>query len=279
MKPPCRIPLDGEKWPWGSGPVLLVGLFQCALGFLWAVSEFIPPAALTSDVLSLSSVRSVLLPERLKLIRYFSFWGVVPRGSVGEGVSVSGWWVAQTGAGVSVRSAETLGGRRVGFGVEDGCCFSLRWRCCDDEVGVVTGLKERVPDRDSDPIQGQGPKRKKKRARKKSKRPDLDKEEEHSTGGGDEKKAVGSGSSADLGFLDKPELICLYPFTSLGSATQRRIKQQYDELVTSHYSKGLTLAQICIGQNSCTVPVTPEIFGRDPCPSVMKKLSAEVICS
>ncbi|OWM76568.1 hypothetical protein CDL15_Pgr005532 [Punica granatum] len=131
------------------------------------------------------------------------------------------------------------------------------------------------PDRDSDPIQGQGPKRKKKRARKKSKRPDLDKEEEHSTGGGDEKKAVGSGSSADLGFLDKPELICLYPFTSLGSATQRRIKQQYDELVTSHYSKGLTLAQICIGQNSCTVPVTPEIFGRDPCPSVMKKLSAE----
>ncbi|KAF8011596.1 hypothetical protein BT93_J2014 [Corymbia citriodora subsp. variegata] len=35
----------------------------------------------------------------------------------------------------------------------------------------------------------------------------------------------------------------------------------------------------CVGQNSCTVPVTPEIFGGDPCPSVMKKLSVEAICS
>ncbi|KAF3647764.1 Beta-galactosidase [Capsicum annuum] len=35
----------------------------------------------------------------------------------------------------------------------------------------------------------------------------------------------------------------------------------------------------CIGQNSCSVPVTPEIFGGDPCPRIMKKLSVEVICS
>nr|ACC60981.1 beta-galactosidase 1 precursor [Petunia x hybrida] len=35
----------------------------------------------------------------------------------------------------------------------------------------------------------------------------------------------------------------------------------------------------CIGQESCTVPVTPEIFGGDPCPSVMKKLSVEAVCS
>ncbi|KAD6794705.1 hypothetical protein E3N88_05601 [Mikania micrantha] len=35
----------------------------------------------------------------------------------------------------------------------------------------------------------------------------------------------------------------------------------------------------CIGQQSCTVPVTPEIFGGDPCPKVMKKLSVEAICS
>lgn len=41
----------------------------------------------------------------------------------------------------------------------------------------------------------------------------------------------------------------------------------------------LLLSQICVGQNSCTVPVTPEIFGGDPCPSVMKKLSVEAICS
>ncbi|KAL3824445.1 hypothetical protein ACJIZ3_020474 [Penstemon smallii] len=35
----------------------------------------------------------------------------------------------------------------------------------------------------------------------------------------------------------------------------------------------------CVGQQSCTVPVTPEIFGGDPCPNVMKKLSVEVVCS
>ncbi|KAM1011131.1 hypothetical protein ACFX13_047267 [Malus domestica] len=35
----------------------------------------------------------------------------------------------------------------------------------------------------------------------------------------------------------------------------------------------------CIGQNSCSVTVEPENFGGDPCPSVMKKLSVEAICS
>ncbi|PSS18059.1 Beta-galactosidase [Actinidia chinensis var. chinensis] len=35
----------------------------------------------------------------------------------------------------------------------------------------------------------------------------------------------------------------------------------------------------CIGQQSCAVPVVPEAFGGDPCPNVLKKLSAEVICS
>ncbi|PKI43969.1 hypothetical protein CRG98_035645 [Punica granatum] len=114
-------------------------------------------------------------------------------------------------------------------------------------------------DRDSDPAQGQGPKRKKKRARKKSKRPDLDKEEEQSIGGGDEKKVVGSGLSADLGSRDKPELICLYPFTSSGSATQRRIKQQYDELVKSHDSKGLALAQ---ESRSCNLLLTLTVLCR-----------------
>ncbi|KAJ9537635.1 hypothetical protein OSB04_030368 [Centaurea solstitialis] len=37
--------------------------------------------------------------------------------------------------------------------------------------------------------------------------------------------------------------------------------------------------KLCIGQQSCTVPVTPEIFGGDPCPKVMKKLSVEAICT
>ncbi|KAH6790117.1 beta galactosidase 1 [Perilla frutescens var. frutescens] len=35
----------------------------------------------------------------------------------------------------------------------------------------------------------------------------------------------------------------------------------------------------CVGQQSCAVPITPEIFGGDPCPNVMKKLSVEAICS
>ncbi|KAJ7951636.1 Beta-galactosidase [Quillaja saponaria] len=35
----------------------------------------------------------------------------------------------------------------------------------------------------------------------------------------------------------------------------------------------------CVGQNWCTVTVAPEMFGGDPCPNVMKKLSVEAICS
>ncbi|XP_054780480.1 beta-galactosidase 1-like [Prosopis cineraria] len=35
----------------------------------------------------------------------------------------------------------------------------------------------------------------------------------------------------------------------------------------------------CVGQNSCKVTVSPENFGGDPCPNVMKKLSVEAICT
>lgn len=35
----------------------------------------------------------------------------------------------------------------------------------------------------------------------------------------------------------------------------------------------------CIGQQSCSVTVEPEVFGGDPCPNIMKKLSVEAICS
>ncbi|TYI59902.1 hypothetical protein E1A91_D10G068300v1 [Gossypium mustelinum] len=37
--------------------------------------------------------------------------------------------------------------------------------------------------------------------------------------------------------------------------------------------------RLCVGQNFCSVTVAPEMFGGDPCPNVMKKLSVEVICS
>ncbi|XP_012856458.1 PREDICTED: beta-galactosidase isoform X2 [Erythranthe guttata] len=32
-------------------------------------------------------------------------------------------------------------------------------------------------------------------------------------------------------------------------------------------------------RQSCSVPITPEIFGGDPCPNIMKKLSVEAVCS
>ncbi|CAI9114312.1 OLC1v1015007C6 [Oldenlandia corymbosa var. corymbosa] len=35
----------------------------------------------------------------------------------------------------------------------------------------------------------------------------------------------------------------------------------------------------CIGKESCSVTVAPELFGGDPCPNVMKKLAVEAICS
>lgn len=38
------------------------------------------------------------------------------------------------------------------------------------------------------------------------------------------------------------------------------------------------LLQNCIGQQYCAVAVAPQIFGGDPCPGTMKKLSVEAIC-
>ncbi|KAF7142336.1 hypothetical protein RHSIM_Rhsim05G0021700 [Rhododendron simsii] len=35
----------------------------------------------------------------------------------------------------------------------------------------------------------------------------------------------------------------------------------------------------CIGQQSCSVSVAPEVFGGDPCPDTSKKLSVEAICN
>ncbi|CAI8586580.1 unnamed protein product [Vicia faba] len=39
------------------------------------------------------------------------------------------------------------------------------------------------------------------------------------------------------------------------------------------------LEKNCVGQNSCKVTVSPENFGGDPCPNVLKKLSVEAICT
>ncbi|EYU21376.1 hypothetical protein ABFS82_09G117500 [Erythranthe guttata] len=87
-------------------------------------------------------------------------------------------------------------------------------------------LFSKSEDFDEDPAEKSGSgqeekKRKKKRARKK--KPDPNEEES--------KK-------------EKEEFVCLYPFTKSSSATQRKIKQQYDQLVKSHGSNGLTLDQV-----------------------------------
>nr|AKM76859.1 AT1G17665-like protein [Erodium texanum] len=80
-------------------------------------------------------------------------------------------------------------------------------------------------------------KRKKKRAKKKR----LNSQGEDGGGGGE---GGGNGSGLDTGSRAKKQLVCLYPFTSSSSATQRKIKQQYDQLVKCHEAKGLTLAQV-----------------------------------
>lgn len=78
--------------------------------------------------------------------------------------------------------------------------------------------------------EGKDRERTKKKKRAKKKRPDSNSEEE---------------GKKDSGVVkEKQELVCLYPFTKSSSATQRKIKQHYDELVRSHESNGLTLAQV-----------------------------------
>ncbi|EOY27098.1 F11A6.1 protein, putative [Theobroma cacao] len=89
-------------------------------------------------------------------------------------------------------------------------------------------------------------KKKKKRGKKKrfnSKGEEENGEERCSSVEEEKKKREESGQGCPRPRL-KPELVCLYPFTSTSSATQRKIKQQYDQLVKCHENKGLTLAQV-----------------------------------
>ncbi|KAA8540293.1 hypothetical protein F0562_024144 [Nyssa sinensis] len=101
---------------------------------------------------------------------------------------------------------------------------------CDEPVPNEPGLeRERIDSGGEDC----GKKKKKKRAKKKRPNPEVE--------DGSEERGVGKEGS---GQKEKQELVCLYPFTSSSSATQRKIKQQYDQLVKSNESNGLTLAQV-----------------------------------
>ncbi|XP_056176551.1 uncharacterized protein LOC115694052 [Syzygium oleosum] len=119
-----------------------------------------------------------------------------------------------------------------------------------DAAGLCSDADEPVSGSEQCPGgTAQAGKRKKKRAKKKSKRSDARVAEE-------EEREDRSGSGRPVS--EKPELICLYPFTSSGSATQRRIKQHYDELVKCHESKGLTIAQVSQFAN-CLVEARNEL--------------------
>lgn len=41
----------------------------------------------------------------------------------------------------------------------------------------------------------------------------------------------------------------------------------------------IIIEENCVGKQSCSVTVAPEVFGGDPCPDSAKKLSVEAVCS
>ncbi|KAK4773459.1 hypothetical protein SAY87_028478 [Trapa incisa] len=103
-----------------------------------------------------------------------------------------------------------------------------------------------------------------KRSKKKSKKADLEREDEQSVDESDENEAEKSQLGTEPISQGKLELICLYLFTSSGSAIQRRMKQQYDQVVKSNESIGLTLAQVTplsfVGQfTNCLVEAKNEL--------------------
>ncbi|XP_028789790.1 uncharacterized protein LOC114745789 [Neltuma alba] len=85
---------------------------------------------------------------------------------------------------------------------------------------------------------------KKRRRRSKKKKINSLPEDSSEHNKGEESANTGS----DMGLRE--EAVFLYPFTSSGSAMQRKIKHQYDELVKCHQSKKLTLAQVVNFANS-----------------------------
>nr|AKM76855.1 AT1G17665-like protein [California macrophylla] len=112
---------------------------------------------------------------------------------------------------------------------------SPKWGCLFGGEGLDYNISgENVESGESGLGGDQRGKRKKKRVKKKR----LDMQGGDGCGGG------GNGSDLESGSRVKQKLVCLYPFTSSSSATQRKIKQQYDQLVKCHEAKGLTIAQV-----------------------------------
>ncbi|KAJ0008421.1 hypothetical protein Pint_28922 [Pistacia integerrima] len=117
-------------------------------------------------------------------------------------------------------------------------------KCEDPEGNGSVHEREEVNESTGGAGSGGDDNKRVKKKKKKSKKKKLDSKGEEESNGeekreGEEKEE----KKPDSGNL-KPELVCLYPFTTSSSATQRKIKQQYDHIVKCHESKNLTLAQV-----------------------------------
>ncbi|XP_061371107.1 uncharacterized protein LOC133313715 [Gastrolobium bilobum] len=99
------------------------------------------------------------------------------------------------------------------------------------------------PDSVSSGQEGPGEEQRGKKKKRKTKKKRMNSVTEEK---GEERANTGSGSDSGV----RLESACLYPFTSSGSAMQRKIKQQYDELVKCNESKKLTLSQVLQFANS-----------------------------
>ncbi|MBA0678026.1 hypothetical protein Goari_019393 [Gossypium aridum] len=75
---------------------------------------------------------------------------------------------------------------------------------------------------------------------------------------------------------DVGQKISAVKFASFG--TPEGVCGSYREGSCHAYHSYDAFNRLCVGQNFCSVTVAPEMFGGDPCPNVMKKLSVEVIC-
>ncbi|KAI4355515.1 hypothetical protein L6164_004279 [Bauhinia variegata] len=102
----------------------------------------------------------------------------------------------------------------------------------DDPKSITSSVNE---GREASDEEQRGKKKKRKSKKKKINSSAEDGVQERNEG---ERAKAGSDHGLRL------ESVCLYPFTSSSSAMQRKIKQQYDELVKCHESKKLTLAQV-----------------------------------
>lgn len=81
-------------------------------------------------------------------------------------------------------------------------------------------------------------KKKKKRGKKKRQSSQVEEGGREEEGSGAESRTRAAAAAKQQGGD------CLYPFTSAASATQRKIKQHYDQLVKSNDAKALTMAQV-----------------------------------